>query len=420
MYTALFVDDEKSVSESLISGVSWNDFGVSNLLTASDGESALVEMAKHPVDLLITDIKMPRMDGMELLKKVRADYPDTRCILLTAYGEFQYARQAIRLGVENYLLKPLDQNELENTIEKALDNLYLCRQNNPDLFRENILLRWVKGAIGSEELAERAGLLHINTFQSCYCAICLRKFKNCSSAAFRNVFRELCSPDLEIHSFWDDANRYVLILGGAELPADALRRNAVLTLEKLHIKDSLAVAIGPVVFGSENLPESYKGACILSDTSDLSVRENPVMAQPGRDAISCGLPGEKLFDIPRMTDPGEREEFYGRLSPIVRLAVDYIHKHYSENISIKDFCVKTKMNAAYLGFLFKNETGIFFSNYLMQYRLFCAVRLLRDTEKQIREIASEVGFSSTSYFISCFKKQTGLSPSKFRNSNADL
>jgi two-component system response regulator YesN len=67
---------------------------------------------------------MPRMDGLELIRNVRDLYPDIHCILLTAYSEFSYAKEAISLGVENYLLKPVSKEEVVQTVTKALDNIY--------------------------------------------------------------------------------------------------------------------------------------------------------------------------------------------------------------------------------------------------------------------------------------------------------
>lgn len=72
------------------------------------------------------------------------------------------------------------------------------------------------------------------------------------------------------------------------------------------------------------------------------------------------------------------------------------------------------MSPAYLGYLFKKETGFFFNGYLTQYRIYCSIHLLFDTDLKINDIAQKVGFSYPSYFISCFKKQTGLSPIKYR------
>ena len=85
MYTVLLTDDEKSVTESLKNDIPWANLGVESILTACDGMQALEIIASFHVDLLITDIRMPRMDGLELLARVRSVHPEIHCILLTAY-----------------------------------------------------------------------------------------------------------------------------------------------------------------------------------------------------------------------------------------------------------------------------------------------------------------------------------------------
>lgn len=77
---------------------------------------------------------MPGMDGLELIRRVRALQPNTHCILLTAYGEFQYAQEAIRLGVDNYLLKPVAREEVCQTVQAALDNIYRNRSPAAKIF----------------------------------------------------------------------------------------------------------------------------------------------------------------------------------------------------------------------------------------------------------------------------------------------
>ena len=118
MYTILLVDDEQSVLEGLCVGIDWAQLGISNVLTATDGLQALELIKSTHIDLLITDILMPKMDGLTLLSSAKELRPDLHCILLSAHGEFEYARNALLLGVENYLLKPVVQEELEATIER--------------------------------------------------------------------------------------------------------------------------------------------------------------------------------------------------------------------------------------------------------------------------------------------------------------
>lgn len=492
MYTALLVDDEQAVLDSLISGIAWQQFGVDKLLTASDGEQALAVIRAHTVDLLITDIRMPKMDGLQLLSLVREGNPDIHCILLTAYGEFEYARQAMKLGVENYLLKPFQKSEMEETIEKALDNIYVSREATRHLFRNNILLRWLTGTISSEELGERALLLNLNVYLPRYCAVCIRKLgRGCSLSAYGSAVSQSLEGGWDCHALWDDSGYYVLLIGGASLTASSVADALTRAANAMACQDSLILAIGSIADGSDDLSQSYQSARRLLESADYSRRtsfilseeelsgEDPALlirelsalfhtadaaeradacqafarklsAARGRDSLFSVL-AHALFQLFKQefpNKPGIQKQIYSRihlcsaapaqkeltssvvelleyshllfcyyfeqLSPVIQLAIGYIHRHYSESLSIKEFCVKNKMNTAYLGYLFKKETGMFFNNYLTQYRICCALELLRDSDRQINDISREVGFSTTSYFISCFKKQTGLSPIKYR------
>lgn len=500
MYTILLVDDEASVLESLTTSIPWSQFGIDTILTASDGSQALELFSVHRIDLLITDIKMPGMDGMELLHRVREQYPATHCILLTAYGEFEYARVAVKLGVENYLLKPLQIEEIEETINKALDNIYTNRENSKLLFRNNILLRWVSGSISSEELSERSTLLSINIYLSSYCIICLKKkTKSVSLTAFvsecQNRFAESEGlSSLELYHFWDDKGRYVVIAGGRRIQIDELTAAFYRTADDLGITSCLALAAGQTVRESEAVAESYQSACSLIETADLSSdtmillpqkqaakREDELLTKhllslyhesdsqirsdgfcdlasslsaPAQKSdtgailsgLSAGLIHMLLLEFPNQPDIQEQlhhrihlfsqmysgedlaiaitelleygyvlfRYYFEQLSPVIQSALGYIHKHYADSLSIKEFCVRNKMSTAYLGYLFKKETGMFFNNYLTQYRICCSIELLKNSDAKISDIAKQVGFSSTSYYISCFKKQTGLSPIKYR------
>lgn len=495
MYTVLLVDDELPILETLRNSIPWQQFGIDSLLTAMDGAQAWELIQARPVKLLITDIRMPHMDGMALLERVRSSYPDIHCILLTAYGEFEYARAAIKLGVENYLLKPFHKEEMEETIEKALDNIYTHRKNSDRLFRNNILLRWASGSITPEELSERAGLLNINTWLPAYCTVCIRrKSRTGSLAAYRADCEARLAGDYEVYRFRDEKERSFFILGGSGLTQEALRSILSALAEESGTAPITVLAIGTIVQDSDSLPQSYQSVLSLLETADLSAPGMTVLTAGFSSALEndplsrelaalFSLPTEEarsegyqalaarledaslnspsvrpmselanslylLFSREFPNQPGIREQLTSRLrllpdtsgrealtqavtelleysyllfryhfeqfSPVIQHAIAYIHRHFSDSLSIKEFCVKNKMSTNYLGFLFKKETGMFFNNYLTQYRICRSIRLLRDTDKKINEIAVKCGFSSTSYYISCFKKQTGLSPIKYR------
>jgi len=116
----MIVDDEKYVRMGIKNDTDWALIGCEVVAEASNGEMALDMAGQFRPDLVISDIKMPKMDGIELAGRLLEKYPDTKVIFLTAYNEFEYARQAVRLGVSDYLLKPFHDGELEGAIQRLL------------------------------------------------------------------------------------------------------------------------------------------------------------------------------------------------------------------------------------------------------------------------------------------------------------
>lgn len=400
MYTVLLTDDEMSVTNSLKSSIPWTSLGIKEIYTAIDGIQALELFGSHRIDLLIADIKMPRMDGLELLKHVRANYPDTHCILLTAYGTFEYARSALRLGVENYLLKPIQIKEITETIENAIDNIYARRDNKEMLFQENILRRWLSGNISGEELWERANILDINLYQSAYCVVSIKKIiKSISLLPFGEECIKVFNINLNLDcsSVWDNHGRYLLIIGGKTIPSQALCETFEKIAKRMNMLDKVNITIGSVVTSSDDLPISYQSASLLpvhDSESFSSIKISPM------DTLT------KRIIIPDIE--------YNNLSPIIMKAIEHIQNDYSEGVSIKEFCAKYTMTTAYIGYLFKKETNVFFNDYLNSYRISKAIDMLTSTSYKINDIAIKTGFSTTSYFITAFKKYTGTSPQKYR------
>lgn len=399
MYTVLLADDERSVIESLKSEIPWENFGVKTILSATDGLQALDILHTQNVDLLITDIRMPHMDGLQLLSTLRNENSQVHCILLTAYGEFEYAKQAFSLGVENYLLKPMQTQELMQSIENALENLYVNRKNRADLFRENILRRWITGSISSDELGEKTIYLDINIYQKEYCILAMKKT---DSSFFihplGSIILKPLSDQLEYCDVWDNDGHYLLLIGSRKIPYEQI---ITFTKEAIHSFDETIlprIALGPIVTDRMNLHSSYEQACALVDLSDQAEVPFRVLAAK---SVETSAVAEKT------PDPNA-------LSPIVLRAMRYIEDHYSEGVSLKEFCATKNLNAAYVGYLFKKETGTFFNHYLTDFRTKKAIELLCHTGTKINDIAELTGYATTSHFITTFKKKTGFSPLKYR------
>ena len=156
MTKVLIVDDEKYVRMGIKNDTDWGLIGCEVVAEASNGEEALAMGEEFRPDLVVSDIRMPRMDGIQLAEKLVERYPSIKVIFLTAYNEFEYARQAIRIGVSDYLLKPFQDGELEASIQRLLhlhpnapaSSKELEENLIPLKKKEEITNRYVQTAIG--------------------------------------------------------------------------------------------------------------------------------------------------------------------------------------------------------------------------------------------------------------------------------
>lgn len=120
MYNLMIVDDEIIIRNSLTRTIDWRSLGIHVAAVLSNGKEAVEYIETYPVDLIISDIKMPFMDGIELLKYVNEHAPDIKVILLTGYAEFSYAKQAVKYNVCDYMLKPVQRQELEEVVRRSI------------------------------------------------------------------------------------------------------------------------------------------------------------------------------------------------------------------------------------------------------------------------------------------------------------
>jgi two-component system response regulator YesN len=121
MIEVLLVDDEAYVVESLQQTIPWKEMGVQHVHIASSVNDALQVLEEQPIDIVVTDIRMPGMSGLEFIERINQKWKHIKCILLTGYADFEYAKKAIQLHAFDYLLKPVDDEEFINTISNAVD-----------------------------------------------------------------------------------------------------------------------------------------------------------------------------------------------------------------------------------------------------------------------------------------------------------
>lgn len=132
MYNVLIADDEPAVREGLSIMIDWNSYGFTISNTAQNGRDALEKLTSDSYNLVITDIRMPVLNGLQLIKEIRDKSTDTKIMIISGYCEFEYAKRAIEYGVKAYLLKPINRDELLMNIlniRVELDEIYLANEN---------------------------------------------------------------------------------------------------------------------------------------------------------------------------------------------------------------------------------------------------------------------------------------------------
>ena len=123
MYRVILVDDERLIVRVLSTVIPWEEYGCEIAGTAHDGVSGLELIRKVRPDIVLTDIRMPNMDGLTMLAAIRSEFPEIQMSVLTAYRDFEYARKAITLGVCRYLLKPSNLDELKEAVKLMVSRL---------------------------------------------------------------------------------------------------------------------------------------------------------------------------------------------------------------------------------------------------------------------------------------------------------
>lgn len=123
MLTLLLADDEKITREGICCTVDWQAAGIGRVLQAANGLAALEVIRREKPDILLTDVKMPLLDGIALAKQVRGEYPETRIIFISGYADVEYLKAAVQEQAVDYILKPIDQDELAAAVGRAVDEL---------------------------------------------------------------------------------------------------------------------------------------------------------------------------------------------------------------------------------------------------------------------------------------------------------
>lgn len=209
MYNIFIVDDEPFIIEGMKALVQWEDYGLHVVGNASNGSEALKKIENVHVDILLTDITMPVMDGLQLISKVKERNSNIKCIVLSGYQEFNYVKKGMELGIENYLLKPVNEQELHFTLQNCVEKIEKSAKNGEayTILRDNTIWRGLNQEIDEREWRERIKLYNLE-FGFANLAAILIHFSEKLEGTYLNklrfeiekVFRSVCiiNPDGEL------------------------------------------------------------------------------------------------------------------------------------------------------------------------------------------------------------------------------
>ncbi|MCR4617636.1 MAG: response regulator [Lachnospiraceae bacterium] len=416
-------DDEIVIREGIRESFPWDETPYVLVGEAPDGEMALPIIRDTNPDIVITDIKMPFMDGIELCKTLRAQMPWIGIIVLSGYDEFEYARQCIALGVREYLLKPISSDELK----KVLDKVSLQIKEERKTFEhaaslrarmgmgEKLVKEKLIGSLFSDEAAPEDAINVLRQLSSMGCH---------ASAAFYTVIDALFDPvgkgqeaavqlaegssintglkgggeSFVLSSPGRCGSRF-LVLGDTaedvEEKAYSFAASLSRELERLEISE-IKIGIGDIVGKPEDIYQSFKSARhirhLLTDRTDekiliMGVRE---MGEATDEKTPSVISDAKLYMVQNFSNP---------------------------NLMLQDVARAVNMSNSRFSTVFSQQTGQTFTEYLIYLRLGKAKEMLRTTAMRSSQIAGEVGYNDSHYFSYIFKKNVGITPSEYRIQN---
>ena len=523
----MLVDDEIFILQGLSVLINWEAEGYEIVKMASNGKEALDYLKENEVDLIIADIRMPVMTGLELLETIRTEHiSDAYFIILSGYSDFSYAQQAIRFDCMDYILKPVQKDALLEILHHASSQRELANredteneevrqamliqnlvplmrgkyeQTHIDYVSEHMRLskdiRYIHIGIDSiaileeltdEEIIKLREKLYLNcrTYLDRDSNHCLKdlmgleeeyelgfiyceymaEVKGISREAFLEELIRAAGKDIEIpvvllvgkqvediskisrsyssacvlrsfHGFQNKKNIYyyeeeIQITGNkVSLCKQNLDRliNAIEQNERDEINKSvddlyMEMEVNGMKRESVSMNINYLLFQLihLAVEQDESVNQEEVMLYISENVFDSGISRGDRAHLRRFACEYADYLIQVRknVSRGVLLEVEKeIKDHFSENLTLRELSKKYFINSSYLGQLFRKKYGQSFKDYLSNYRINEAAQRLLKSDDKISQIAEQVGYHDTDYFISRFIEQKGCTPARYRRNS---
>ena len=403
MIKAIIVDDEHLTRQGLLEYVDWKSAGIVVVGEATDGLEGLDLVKEVQPDIAICDVRMPKMDGIELAKKIREEFPNCRIIFLSGYSDTEYLKSAIKLKALDYIEKPFNLIEFQELINKTSQSIINERQKRLEeqreamkmeksrlYFKNSLIAEVLKGGYSDiNKLREALELLNIEfPFKGDYlCGI------------FRSQYDIEQEKILEVVNSYGVRSNIYFISGSIDKDVvvlfslkhrDMLREvqsycNEVLEHLNIEEKHSITASLGSLQKSIDGMKLSHSEAKEALNSKGYKVNSRVIIYDPNKD------------------------------KSIIRDIESYIQENYQESISISSIASAVYLTPQYLCKLYKIETGETVNDYITKVRIEASKVLLKDRKYKLYEISEKVGYNDANYYARVFKKITGLNPSEYRD-----
>ncbi|WP_240414786.1 response regulator [Paenibacillus periandrae] len=382
----LVVDDERSIRDGFKRTLD-KAYPHMNVMTAESCQEAIRVLLSERIHILLLDIMMPAMDGLELLAALRESHLSTKVVIISAHSKFAYAQEALRLGVKDYVVKPVGKEPLIKIIS-MLENEWIEEMRdlsekdlihlNLNYLREAVFRRWVRG-------------LDIGRFD-------LSRFVE-SHPRFHLVFVQLeTNQDISLKHFvienvlseWFEmnGNGFIVSLEGNILVGVVTLREdtGICAFEegaRTHLDQCLKVPYQMVV------------SRLLSDFHSIP-DEIKNLQLNGFAALKKDAPASKNDET-------------------INIALQYIRGHFQDTLSLEKVASIVYLNPIYFSQLFKQKTGIGYKDYVTQLRMERAKELLANRGLRVTDVARLIGYDDLRHFTQVFRKNYHCTPTEYRN-----
>lgn len=461
-YRLIIVDDERLIREGLVTYIDWASLNIEISAVCANGQEGVRAIEQYAPDMVLTDISMPLMDGVALLRHTREQDLTCEFIFISSYAEFRYAQEAVKYGAFDYLLKPIEPDALLQCVKRCAEKVESrrMRHSEPGLSR-SVIEEWLRNVLTNAPSAELALLdmlrqQGITPSQLWLMAILtakpLKEAEGCYAAVLsERVTAVLCSNEqtmaslISANSILKENSRalsaskqmterfseaaYQLWLEQLP-PSDRLEagksddtppsRAVVSALHQAGMLTALRRALQTYCREEKNRLTAVRdrAQAYLSDMYRQleEHHQSPLPNLPTSEHRSGTLSAcNNLFDLLTVCEEIAKTLYAAQLScPAytlhTRRAIRLLRQEYGGNLTLHGVAARLNVSPSYFSTLFKADTGYAFSDYLYRYRMNIARSLLQGGQHKIYEIGEQVGYTDVVQFSKRFKQFYGMSP----------